>query len=129
MRTLASVVDVPATGPESVLTGSGIAARETIAIRVPRAARVRLRFIEMLLGNFTYYFFSSAGTIWGFRIRGAPNTGRAGIHRIRSWYVAVPSTCRETPSRPVGSNHPEFGDTARNLVITTAHSASGDIRQ
>src|SRR5579863_772459 len=51
IRTLASVLDVPATDPESVLTGSGIAARETAAIRVPRARRVRLRFIEMLLGN------------------------------------------------------------------------------
>src|SRR6202167_4624231 len=51
MRTLASVLDVPATDPESVLTGSGIAARETAAIRVPRARGMRLLFIEMLLGN------------------------------------------------------------------------------
>jgi hypothetical protein len=51
MYTLASVLDVPATDPESVLTESGIAARETTASRVSRARRVRLRFIEMLLGN------------------------------------------------------------------------------
>src|ERR1700733_7722668 len=51
MRTLASLLDVPATDPESVLTGSGIAARQTAAIRVPRARKARLRFMEMLLGN------------------------------------------------------------------------------
>src|ERR1700733_13060712 len=50
MRTLASWLGVPATDPESVLTGSKIAARETAPIRVPRARRMRLRFIEMLLG-------------------------------------------------------------------------------
>jgi hypothetical protein len=43
------------TDPESVLTGSGIAARETTAIRVPRARRVRVRVIEMLLGNLITY--------------------------------------------------------------------------
>jgi hypothetical protein len=41
-------LDVPATDPESVLTGSGIAARETAAIRVAGARRMRLRFIEIL---------------------------------------------------------------------------------
>jgi hypothetical protein len=51
MRTLASLLDVPATDPESVLTGSGIAARETAAIRVPRERWKRVRFIEMLLGK------------------------------------------------------------------------------
>jgi hypothetical protein len=53
------VLDVPATDPESVLTGSGIAARETAAIKLPRARRMRSlftamfaeMFIEMLLGN------------------------------------------------------------------------------
>jgi hypothetical protein len=97
MCTLASVLDVPVTDPESVLTGSGIAARETIAIRVPRAARVRLRFIEMLLGNLKYYFFGSADTIIG-----VPNTGERASTWIRSWYVAVPSTCRETRIADIG---------------------------
>src|SRR6185503_8725327 len=91
MRTLASVLDVPATDPESVLTGSGIAARETAAIRVPRARRVRLRFIEMLLGNLIN-ITSLAGRTPYRRSEYRPG------HPIGfgPGYVAVPSTSSKT---------------------------------
>jgi hypothetical protein len=80
MRTLASLFDVPTTDPESVLTESGIAERETDTIRVPRAKRMRLRFIEMLLNNLiNVTSFDSANTILGGK-----NTGLGAPHRIRA---------------------------------------------
>src|SRR5690242_12633318 len=81
IRTLASWLDVPATDPELVLTGSGIAAKETAAIRVPRARRMRLRFIEMLLGNLINITSLAARTPY---TRSEYRPGRA-PHRIRSW--------------------------------------------
>jgi hypothetical protein len=80
IRTLASLLDAPATDPEPVLTGSGIEARETAAIRVPRAGRMRLRFIEMLLGKLIHLTSLAAGTRYRGRKTGlgtprAPSNG------------------------------------------------------
>jgi hypothetical protein len=63
MCTLASSLDVPETAPESVLTGSGIAASETAAVRVPRVKRMRLRFIDAPWQTNRFYFFGSATAI------------------------------------------------------------------